>query len=141
MSEDKKQEKRRNFMKRVAALTAAATVAGIGTDTRGQPQPLPQPLLAKRAILPEVRELAPARISRLPLTGSDRALAETLGLAMRTLDVKEAIETKGQNLQDSDRQMLLQLNERDLADLNFVINKLPASRDPSTVGVVGVIIF
>ena len=126
MNKDKKDEKeknRREFMKRVAAVTAATAAVGVGTKASGRAARVARPIRAGAVRLPQIPALAPDKIAGLE--GSQKALAETLNMALTTLDVKGAIESRGQGLDSRDRTLLARLDQRDLADLNFIMQKLP----------------
>ena len=124
MPKDEKKKDRREFMKRVAAVTAATAAVGVGTEARGQAARVARPTRSGAPRLPRVAALAPDKIASLK--GPQKAFAETLSLALTTLDGKGAIASRGKGLAARDRQLLSQLNQRDLADLNFILQKVPA---------------
>jgi|GEM_PF-4706825 len=121
--QDTKQKDRREFMKRVAAVTAATAAVGVGTEASGQAARGVRAGRGGAPQLPRVAALAPDKIANLK--GPQKALAETLSLALTTLDGKGAIASRGKGLAARDRQLLSQLDQRDLADLNFIMQKLP----------------
>ena len=137
--EDKNEEKkdRREFMKRVAAVTAATAAVGVGTNARGQTARVARATRVGGPRMPRVAALAPDKIAGLK--GSQKAFAETLSQALTTLDVQGAIRSKGQGLVARDKQLLSQLDQRDLADLNFILQKVPAGG--AVASNIGTIVF
>ena len=118
---------RRAVLKRLAAVAVAGGVAGLGAKAMaGEPPRLigPGKVIRKPPIRRLEHPLPTSQAKMATLKGPNRALAQTFNQAMRTLDMRAAIEAKGRGLAPLDRALLQKMTREDLVHLRTILTKL-----------------
>ncbi len=108
---------RREFLKRLAAVALAGGAIGAGGEAAGAAAPT---LRMRRA--PAVIPFSRKKLAKLK--GRDRAFAETFNEAMRTLDMKRAIAAKGGALSARDKIIINNLTKADMTALSRIMVKV-----------------
>ena len=121
---------RREFMKRLAVVAASAAAVGAGAGAAEAQLRRGGGPAERESLLPPV--LRPNQLNNLQ--GRDLVFARTFGKALQTLDAPGAVKELGESLSQQDKDLLMKLDARDLADLNFIVQKLGPGMQSDSVG-------
>ncbi len=110
-------ENRRKFLKDAGLISVSLAAASLASKGYSQPE-------IGKQVRDQLEQMPPPRT--IQATPKQQIIEKVLLEAMRTRNMRVAVEKLGRYLSSKEKQVLLQLSSADLATLNSIRNKLGA---------------